>query len=78
MALYSLYCADVLLRNCSLTHSLMSIQGWGLGMGRFQFTDALWKRNKVQLRPLAARRREEIRTHPETQHKLQRLSHWMA
>ena len=37
---------------------------------RFQFTDALCKwlagrvRNKVQVRPLAARRREEIRTHP--------------
>jgi len=25
MALHSLYCADVLLRNCSLTHSLLSI-----------------------------------------------------
>jgi len=31
MALYSLYCADVPLRNCSLTHPLLeNIAGWRL------------------------------------------------
>jgi len=30
MALHSLYCADVPLRNCSLTHSLVSIPPVGI------------------------------------------------